>query len=128
MHDVIKRALVKIGITPETPRSEAAGALRSFGIALDTHCSDKQIMVGGSWITAQQLLDASALLSYAEAQASALVVARDIDADKLEAWRFNVFLEVQGGSDSVAIGGAVLHLDDLLAMLDALAQLNALEG
>jgi len=122
MTDLIKRALARVGITPETPRSEAAGALRSFGIALDTHCSDKQIMVGGSWITAQQLLDASALLSHAEAQASALDAARKA-------------LEKCGGSEAVTLPFYIRDNREgleLKARMDiarnALAQLNALEG
>lgn len=42
----------------------------------------------------------------------------DKSLDKLDAWRFNVMLECQGGDGKCVIGGAVLNLNDLLAILD----------
>ena len=41
----------------------------------------------------------------------------DIATDKLDAWRFNVMLECQDGDGERAVGGAVLNLNDLLAIL-----------
>jgi hypothetical protein len=46
---------------------------------------------------------------------------RDISEEKLNAWRFNVMLECQGGDGKCAIGGAELDLNDLLAILDAVS-------
>lgn len=42
----------------------------------------------------------------------------DIATDKMDAWRFNVMLECQGGNGECVIGGAELNLNDLLAILD----------
>lgn len=59
---MIARELAAAGVTG----NELAAKLRSFAIALDVGTTDKQIMVMGSWITAEELFAASALIAAME--------------------------------------------------------------
>lgn len=65
--------------------------------------------------------DAMQAFEHALAALRALPVSdgwEDMATDKLDAWRFNVMLECQGGNGECVIGGAELNLNDLLAILD----------
>jgi len=72
-----------------------------------------QMECGEKWIKASDAIEAIRALPDAGW--------RDIDGAKLNAWRFNVMLECQGGDGKCAIGGAELGLNDLLAILDAVS-------